>query len=102
MGPVSRFCGRASARDLNGGTTASVIIDTTMRKKSTLNLRGSHELSRLLTRERLRRAGVSDSAPKNADPDLEALFERVRSVKHKTEANAPSVPKDVVRKLVGG
>jgi hypothetical protein len=73
-----------------------------MRKKDSVASVASHELSRLLTRERLRRAGVKVGNADSGDPDLDAIAQRVRSTSHKTESNTPSVPASVVRKLVGG
>lgn len=74
------------------------------RKKVMVSRQGSNELSRLLARERLARAGVPDAMPaaEKADPDLKALFERVRSTKIKTVDNAPAIPREAVKKLAGG
>jgi hypothetical protein len=73
-----------------------------MRKKTSVDFHGSDELSRLLTRERLHRAGVRTFAKPTADPDLDAILQRVRSSTVKTDDGAPQIRKDVVRKLVGG
>ena len=74
-----------------------------MRKKSVLNLHGSKDLSRLVTRERLTRAGVSTEATHpGGDPDLDALFDRVRSSVAGKAAKQMAVRPEIVRKLAGG
>ena len=61
---------------------------------------GTNELSELLTSERLKTAGVN--VPKQSsqnDPDLDALFERVRS--SKKAASQKGVSTKMLRKLAG-
>jgi hypothetical protein len=70
-----------------------------MRKKGGIELENSDKLSRLLTRERLARAGVQLKA--TADPDLTELFERVRQSTSAKKSDGPAIPLDIIRKLAG-
>jgi hypothetical protein len=71
-------------------------------KKRSANSVGSNELSRLLTRERLHIAGVRATRSVGQDPDLEALWDRVRTVTRTGVGKTPEVKPKVVKKLVQG
>jgi hypothetical protein len=73
-----------------------------MAKKGSANSVGSNELSRLLTRERLNIAGVHATQSGGQDPDLDALWERVRTVTRTGVGKDPEVKSGVVKKLVQG
>jgi hypothetical protein len=73
-----------------------------MAKKHWADFVGSNELSRLLTRERLNIAGVNAKRPAGHDPDLDALWERVRTVETTGVSSTPEVKRQVVKKLVRG
>ena len=70
-------------------------------KKSILKSEAeSNELSNLLTRERLEKAGFTASKdPANDDPDRDAIYDRVRSAKK--AANKKGISKKMLRKLAG-
>jgi len=60
----------------------------------------NNELSELLTRERLRSSNIkTPNISAKQDPDLAALFERVRSAKAKTSRKGVSTRQ--IRKLAG-
>ena len=73
-----------------------------MAKKASVNSGGSNELSRLLTRERLSIAGVRATPSTGQDPDLDALWERVRTVTTTGVGKVHEVNREVVKKLVQG
>jgi hypothetical protein len=73
-----------------------------MKKKAAFDLVRSEELSRLLTRERLHRAGFKLQSGNTADPDLDDLVKRLRSAVKKSSPSGDTIPADLVRKLAGG
>jgi hypothetical protein len=75
-----------------------------MAKKRATGLHADrNELSRLLTKHRLERAGVKLAGGNaTADADLDRLLERVRSATARKVPRTPSVPADIVRKLASG
>ena len=70
------------------------------KSKSLFDTDKTGELSRQVTRERLKKAGVTPSNTKSDDPDLEALFEAVRSV-NDSGSKKDSLPDSILRKLGG-
>jgi hypothetical protein len=71
-----------------------------MRKKAGIELANSDKLSRLITRERLTRAGVPLGAT-GSDPDLNELILRVRESTSAKKSDGPTIPLEIVRKLAG-
>jgi hypothetical protein len=73
-----------------------------MRSKRLFGTSDPNELSRLLTRERLKKTGVAGAASSvSDDPDLEALRKAVRSSMAGPSAARVGVSGRILRKLAG-
>ena len=77
-------------------------MDSMKKKSGALNTAAAEELSRLLTYERVKHAGVVDLAKVTNDPDLKPLADAVRKVSKKKKRGkpAPFTPDDL-KKLAG-
>ena len=73
-----------------------------MKKKTGgLNSADAEELSRLLTHERLKHAGVVNLAKVTDDPDLKPLAEAVKQVSKKRRGKSTPFTPDDLKKLAG-
>jgi hypothetical protein len=74
-----------------------------MSKKSFIQENQGDTLSHLLTRERLRRSGVSlkDTEAPSQDPDIEVLRQVLRGPQYKPRRKAAGLALNTVKKLIG-
>ena len=77
-------------------------MDSMKKKTGALDSAAAEELSRLLTYERVKHAGVVDLAKVTNDPDLKPLAEAVKKVSQKKRSGKPTpFTQDDLKKLAG-